>query len=1312
MSQSDFVTRGQALVSAGQYQEAVKVCRLGLLGRPTTVEGRVVLGQALLALKRYDEVLAEMRVALELDHTSLPSQVLKGEALLRKGDPHGAIEVLQRARIVAPTDPKITGLLAEAQRSMGRPAVTASHPAVGFIGGTESTKHYPNHGGDADEEDTGDDGTEDSGGSFTRPTSLAAPQAKKRSTPPRPAAAEATPPPNVLAVGDRSGTVEVDPDLDGVEVDGDDDFGDVAAPPLTRKKPGAPIDPGPRGQVIASKSAPSRGKPLPSSSARGQLPPPSRGKPRQKVDISTVELDDDEMVELDETLPPDARRAGPGPGTAVRNAVKMPSGPIDQQLDPPEQQRMPLPSPAANRPTQHQPVMAPPPHLAQLLASAQQMAPPPQPLPPPPRGNPIAAALPTMAAQPMPPQPGGFSQTLGFPPGNPAAVRPTVALNAAQQQSANAVDALFGQQQQPVWGREPMPLPPNDPASGRPQDPHMANMFAVESNSAAVSISEPISQSGSRPLKTGMRRGRTRFQIILWFFIGALVIGGGVFAGFQIRAMRLRKQIGERRDEAVALAQADTWKGWIGARDRLVGIAQASSTPDNRAALARTRALVAFEFGEGIADARAAVEGLAGQAGLDADLAAAYLALAESDAKAAKTAADRATAAFPNDAAAQYVTGQAALLAGDTAEAIKNLKAAFERDARPIYGVGLAHAYADASLWKDSLATLDKASAAWQTAIGNDKTSSPDFPAAVIERGMVLSASGYITPGGPVGNEIRAKLQKVISEGLKQLTEQAGGVSPAQVAFADLALAQVDFARNDRTAANADFRAALTVNYDEQRFAEQAIDTLYALNELGGARAAAEGALAGWPTSRRARIGMARILLAQGKSADALDIVNKTPNIKDLPRALAVRGTIQLALGNLDAARADLDDALKRSKSLELALVGRLWLHLAQGEVDEAKTRIEKLDAKLDPATASVALATVYAAILRQDPATRDKARSLLERVVAGPPGIDIPRAQLELARIYRDTGDIRSARTAYAEASRTGNQDARLEGALLQIEDRDLLGGRDTLDQLIKGAGDKPGPALLLEAARARMLVGEHKGAEALLDQADKILTVTRWMLDRERGRLALRKGDYTGAATALARALESCGDDAETFLLAAEVAAADEKQARLGERIKVVAVKQLKARPEAQIVAGKLLLSKGDEALKAFEAARVALEAEKASPRRLAQAQLGRAIVAYNRQDDIMALDALESAIAFDPSLYAAYLYLADITKDKDPKKALAFAEKSVQYNPDLVEGHVMVGTLAAKLKNKKLLAESITKVGDLAPNSEYLRQLQSLR
>ena len=51
------------MCAQGQYHEAVKICRLGLLGKPTAVDGRVVLGQALLALRRYDEVLAEIRRA-------------------------------------------------------------------------------------------------------------------------------------------------------------------------------------------------------------------------------------------------------------------------------------------------------------------------------------------------------------------------------------------------------------------------------------------------------------------------------------------------------------------------------------------------------------------------------------------------------------------------------------------------------------------------------------------------------------------------------------------------------------------------------------------------------------------------------------------------------------------------------------------------------------------------------------------------------------------------------------------------------------------------------------------------------------------------------------------------------------------------------------------------------------------------------------------------------------------------------------------------------------------------------------------------
>jgi hypothetical protein len=578
VSQSDFVTRGQALVTAGQYQEAVKVCRLGLLGRPTTVEGRVVLGQALLALKRFDEVLAEMRVALELDHTSITAQVLKGEALLRKGDSHGAIEVFQRVRAQAPTDPRVAQLIDEAERAVGRPRISAVHPAVGFIspgppaGNPQfPTRAYVPHA--ADEEDTNPPEEEDTGGSFTRPTSLAPPASKRgapaaaqplfghASPPPQVEYGDATPPPAVLAVGDRSGTVEVDPELDGVEI-GDDDFDDVASPPVGGK----------------------RAKAVPAP--RSQKPQPAKKKKGAQKEISTVELEDDEMIELDETHDPVPLKRPSQ--SAVRAAVKMPSGPLDAPK-----------SPAANRPTAHQPAVAPPAHLAQMIANQpheMRM----QPLPPP--RAPLAASLPTaVAAIPqLPPQyapsANPFSQTM-MPMGqpmqvqqqmpSPASAMPTMAiqpqwpgtnkpldqgLSPAQMQSAAAVDAMFGNGD-PAWSQRAAA----NEATAQPQPPPIDPAFAAMLDQIpGVGPNDSVqSQSNAKGMKTGVRRGRSKLQIMLWVFVGALVIGGGVGVGFKIRQMRLDKQIGQAREQAVALAKLDTWVGWVGARDRLAGIGHA-----------------------------------------------------------------------------------------------------------------------------------------------------------------------------------------------------------------------------------------------------------------------------------------------------------------------------------------------------------------------------------------------------------------------------------------------------------------------------------------------------------------------------------------------------------------------------------------------------------------------------------------------------------------------------------------------------------------------------------------------------------------
>jgi predicted Zn-dependent protease len=1312
VSQSDFVTRGQALVNAGQFQEAVKVCRLGLLGRPTTVEGRIVLGQALLALKRFDEVLAEMRVALELDHGSVAAQALKGEALLRKGDPHAAVDVLQKVRAITPTDPRIAQLLAEAERVTGKPKFISSS-SVSFIGGMSpalddsfsvegQTKHYPSG---ADQEDTGNDGHEDTGGSYTRPTSLSAPAAR-RSQPQQAMPPDGAPPPASLSVGDRSGTLEVDPEAEGVEV-GADELGDVAAPPAVRagaaRAGGAPRARG------GKRADPEQGRSAPGAAMSKQSPDraaeiAARKAARAKGEISSVELADDEIMELDEAIPPPGAARLPGPFTAVRNAVNRPSGPMQ---DPPP--NAPPPSLASLRPTAHQPSQ-PPPHLAQLIASqphVMQMSPvpaqPPQPFN---ARSAIAAALPTQAAIPMPQPPSGIAAAAratvvadprypGAGPGLPAG--PPASPAGWAPPDARTV-APWGNTPPAASPPMPMPMPIAAPdRGGGMMDAHLAALSDPTGSGVAVAINES-SQTGGKVLKTGMRRTRSRLQIAMWVILGVAMIGGGVFAGFQIRAMRLGKQIDAARGEAATLASTDTWQGWVGARSRLADVAEASPTLDNRAMLARTRAILAYEFGDGLAEAQAAVDELAGQGGLEGEVAAAFVALARNDAKAARAAADRALGLASDDAAALYASSQAALLAGELAPAADAGKKALEKEARAMYATGLARVHAAATSWEAGVAATDQALKA-----------TPEHPGALIVRGVLFAESGRVASGNAPGAELRAALEKVVREGTRPATEQPRGVSPAQVAYADLALARVDAARGNLDAVKADMANAFAVGLDEQRFAEEVVETLYSINLLAQCRTATDRALAAWPGSLRVRAVRAQLAIAQGRPDEALALLDKAKDLMQLPGGLALRGAARLASGDLDGARADLDEALKRAPQLEHAVIGRAWVELRANKLAEARKRLEALYKAGAPA--SPALAAAYGRVLLAagDPVL---ARGALEKAAGAVALIEASRAQLDFARVQLDLGEMKGARQALEQAIRIGIPEAPLALALLEFEDRRPAEGHKAIEALVQEAGDGAPAALLLEAARARMLVGDHRAAAAALERLQKLQDVVAWRLDRERGRYALRRGDNNGAAQALSRALDSCGDDAETFLLAAEVASADIKQARLVEKVQRLAKLRLKGRPEEAIIAGKLALAedRNEDAEVAYEAARGPLE--KASPRRQAQVEFGRAVVAYNKRDDAAAKSALKLVIALDPTLYNAYLYYGELLREQAPEEAFELSKKAVAYNPDHVDGWVMYGTLAHLLRKRADLSVAITRVGSLAPGGEALRQLQGLR
>lgn len=1152
MAHSDFVNRGQHLVAAGQFQEAVKVCRLGLLGQPAVAEGRVVLGRALSGLHRYDEVIAEMRVALDLDPTMIDAHVLKAEALLRTGESHAAIEALQRARRLAPSDLRIKELLDEAEDGAGTRAGSSR----------EDTVTRP-----AARVDTG------------------VPESVEETT---------------------SDAIELDPEVEGVEVR--DDFHEVAAPPGAQ---------GSRAAVGNSPISPSTPATmaLPAAMAVGGTRRGSPTKPPPGAQVLPAKTEAKSSFPATLALP-----IASGPAPLPRGGASLGKGGMND----------------------HPGLVGAPRTLIGMASDAAPQS----------RQHLAGSVLPAMPPHAEPP------------------------MSPDQHQAAVDVARLFAGS---------APSQPAHPGSigARPAAQSLNTTMAGLGGASAA----PAVASAAPPAIT---QARPRFRLAVWALTAVVLIGAGLVAGFQIRAVRLDKQIKAAQERVREVTKSDTWAGWTAAAESLGAVADAAATDENRAAFARARSLIAFEFGDGQPEAERLAQSLAGAGGIDGKMAATYVALARGDASAAKQFASAAVAQSGADPAAMYVASQAALIGGDFAGAVALGKAAVSKDPRPQYALGLARVHAAGSAWSDALNAVQRVLA-----------SEPNHPGAVLERGLLLAASGRIAPSGAPGKEIRTQVEKLLAE--------PRALSPAQVGFGNLVLARIDFARNDIAAARKDVQSAASVGLDNMRFAEQAVETLYALGELGVAQKAAASALASWPASKRVRMAVAEIALAQGRANDALQVSGQA-DLAAFPRARALHGHARLAMGDLSGARKDFEAALKASPQLETALVGRVWLDIVANQApgDAAKEIAERVAS----GAAVPAVSIAHAAVLRSggELAQRDQARQILEAVIAGPPGPELALAQLELARVYRDSGDLEGARKAYGDAGARGSFEARLEKGLLAIEDRDPKGGASVLNLLLKDSGASPPVALVVDVARARSLSGDHTGAAQLIEKAAKRPGVLEWKLNRERGRLALRRGDVQAATTALAAALNDCKGDPETFLLAADAAGVS-AASEFADTVEKLRRERLDGLPEALIVSGKLLLAAGNraKAAKAYEAARDALRTVHASPRRVAQANLGLAVIAYSMRKDQEALALLNLVINDDPSIYDAYLFKADIVRDK--AQAIEQARAAIRYNPDYPRAYVVLGKAAASVGDRATVADAVAKLKIIAPGSQELAQLAAL-
>jgi len=1241
VAQTDFVSRGQELVSAGQYQEAVKVCRLGLLARPGEVNGRLVLALALLALRRYDEVLAEMRVAIELEPGNAGAHQLRGEALLRKGDPHGAVDTLTRAKKLAGSDPAIAGLLEEAKLAQA----AAGPPA--FADGDSMTKHYPSHRG-------GDAAGSGRSGSFTKPID-------RRRAP----ADDRTPTPDTLRVGDKSGTVELDPELEGVELE-DDELADPPSSVSTVEVSDDDLEEIDDDDERAPEAQTRAGRPGRTPTPAARVDPGPAGRPGERpADRSWRADENSESATKKHALPVPPRDEDAAP-TVPRPLIdddRPPRAPVDRARAPAR------PSPEMFEEESSLQGRASHPRLAELpagplggLTPAPVMTPSGRFLSTPsgpgavvgggaaPAHAPtVAGAMPSPAGTPpgmAPPSgrlvPAAAPQAKTMVPATMAAVRPTVAMSAAEAPSTSGppgadmdlIRAGLG----PDYGATPLPPPMATVAPGPGPSPRTSRM----------SLRSPL-------------------MIAVWVTITLAIIGGGVFAGFKIREVRLAKQISSARKAAAEVARTDTWAGWRNARDRLAAISRARASGGNRAALAKARAILAARYDDDLEGARAAVADVAKEASEDAALARAYLAIADGDGAAA-TAAITAAGGADADAELALAAAYAAALEARWDAAASTARRATEQDPRPAAFALLCAVETARQRFPDA-----------ERACAEAERLVPGHPAAIIARARQRAASGAARAEA---DKLRVELEGLNAEAARPVADQRLGVSPGQAAWAQLALAEVGLAAGEPQKARVAIERLKGGQRSSRGLLEAQAALGLALGDVGEAGRLAEQGLERWPTSPIFTAVRARALLSTGDLEGAAAVIGKLAAADDSIELTILRGEIAIAKHDLPAATKLLDAALaKRPDDLD-ALLARAAVDLENNDPHAAQTRLEARYSKQAPPRLTIA----YASALRLQKQWQD-ARVALGRITTdGAPGPITGRAWLERARVERDAGNAKDARDAYGRAQEMlpSSREAQREAAVLAIDDGDALGGRDALKKLIDGAADDG--AALVEAARALTFTGDLAGAKAYLDRAADLDATPAARLARERGRLALRHRDTKGALAALQRSIADDERDFEAWLLLldAQLVAGDTAEAR---RVNDEILRKFPDRRDSGLVTGRVALISGrtNDALTDFKSAKTALV--NAPRRALADACFWVGFSFYAQGDFANAMLQLAEATKHEATNADAYGILGQIyVETQDWVNAATTLARAVELDPENPDAWFSLGVARQNLRRPK--------------------------
>jgi len=117
-----FAAAAEAYRRAGQADEAIALCRKGLVHYPTYSTTRFVLAKALLDRGEIAEALAQAEAFLAAERDHEPALRIAAECALRLGDPRAALGHFRRLAVLDPQDRATQGQLRALEVAVGLPA--------------------------------------------------------------------------------------------------------------------------------------------------------------------------------------------------------------------------------------------------------------------------------------------------------------------------------------------------------------------------------------------------------------------------------------------------------------------------------------------------------------------------------------------------------------------------------------------------------------------------------------------------------------------------------------------------------------------------------------------------------------------------------------------------------------------------------------------------------------------------------------------------------------------------------------------------------------------------------------------------------------------------------------------------------------------------------------------------------------------------------------------------------------------------------------------------------------------------------------